>query len=303
MTLGGTRAEAAVLRHSLWLTVAIAFVGVGFGIVSGSLAIIFDGVASSINAAMTFLSLAVARLLAREGSRRFQFGYWHFEPMVLALNGALLVMFCFYGFVTGLGDLLAGGRDLAFGWAMAYAALSTVASLATWVYERWRNRSIRSELIGLDMQSWLMATAVSAALLVAFGYALLVEGTALAWTAALADPAVLALVSLGLAFMPIATLRRAWQDIFQMAPGPLDAAVEAAARGSVERHGLETFTSYVARAGRATFIEIHLVVPADFSLGKVATLDRIRREIAEELGPPRPERWLTVAFTGDATLI
>jgi cation diffusion facilitator family transporter len=303
MTLGAARAEAAVLRHSLWLTVVIAAVGVVFGILSGSLAIIFDGVASSINAAMTFLSLAVARLLAREGSRRFQFGYWHFEPLALALNGALLVMFCFYGFVTGVSDLLAGGRDLDFGWAMAYAALSTVASLVTWLYERWRNRTIRSELIGLDMQSWLMATAVSAALLVAFGYALMVEGTALAWTAALADPAVLALVSLGLAFMPIAVLHQAWQDIFQMAPGSLDAAVEAAARRAVERHGLATFTSYVARAGRATFIEIHLVLPADYPIDSVATLDRIRREIAEELGPARPERWLTVAFTGDATLI
>ena len=52
MTLGAARVEAAVLRHSLWLTVAIAAVGVVFGILSGSLAIIFDGVASSINAAM-----------------------------------------------------------------------------------------------------------------------------------------------------------------------------------------------------------------------------------------------------------
>lgn len=300
---GGTNLEAAVLRRSLAMTGGVAVTGIVFGLLSGSLAIVFDGVSSSIDAAMTLLALAVARLLAREGSRRFQFGYWHFEPMVLALNGALLVLFCFYGFVTAVGDLLTGGRELDFGWAMGYAALATIASVTAYVDERRRNRDIRSELIGLDMQSWLMSAAVSAALLVAFGFALLVVDTPYAWTAAYADPAVLALLSLGLAFVPVATLRAAWRDILQVAPPELDARVAAAAAAAVRRHGLVTHASYVACSGRATFIEIHLVLPAEFPLAGVATLDRIRAEIAEALGPGGPERWLTIAFTGDLELI
>jgi predicted Co/Zn/Cd cation transporter (cation efflux family) len=115
MAENGTNPEQAVLRHSLVMTVLLAAIGVGFGIVSGSLAIVFDGIGSSIDAAMTFLSLAVARLLARGDSRRFQFGYWHLEPMALALNGGLLMLFCLYGLVTAVGDLLAGGRELDFG--------------------------------------------------------------------------------------------------------------------------------------------------------------------------------------------
>jgi hypothetical protein len=52
------------------VTLALAAIGIGFGLVSGSLAIVFAGVSSTIDAAMTFLSLAVARLVLLEGSRR-----------------------------------------------------------------------------------------------------------------------------------------------------------------------------------------------------------------------------------------
>ncbi len=303
MTDAGTHPEQAVLRHSLVMTVVLAALGVGFGIVAGSLAIVFDGIGSSIDAGMTFLSLAVARLLARGDSRRFQFGYWHLEPMALVLNGGLLMLFCLYGLVSAVGDILAGGRELDFGWAVAYAAVAAVLSLGAHLYERWRNRRIGSELIRLDSVSWLMSAALSAALLVAFGLALLVEGTALAWTARYADSAVLAIISAALAVLPIGMLREAWRDIFQIAPEPLDEAVRTVMAGFVERHGCVTYSSYVARVGRARFIEVHVVLPPDFALGSAARLDALRAEIAALIGEAGPDRWLTIAFTGDPAQI
>ena len=295
--------EQAMLRHSLWMTLALAAIGVGFGLVSGSLAIVFDGVSSTIDAAMTFLSLAVARLVLLEGSRRFQFGYWHLEPMTLALKGGLLVVFCFYGLVTALGDLFTGGRDLDFGWALGYAAVATGLSLAMFLYERHGNRRIGSDLVRLDAVSWLMSMIISGALLVTFAIALALEGTSWAWAARYADPLVLAALSAGIACMPIAMLREAWRDIFQIAPTPLNALVEQVMHGFVEEHGLATYSSYVARVGRAQFIELHVVLPADFPIERIDTLDAMRREIAGALGVAGPDRWLTVAFTGDAGLI
>lgn len=140
---GDTRVEQTALRHSLFMTLLLAAIGVSFGVASGSLAIAFDGIGSAIDAAMTFLSLAVARLLGAD-SRRFQFGYWHFEPMALVFNGGLLVLSCLYGFISAIGDLLAGGRNLDFGWAVTYAALASILSLCAYVYKWRRNRQLSS---------------------------------------------------------------------------------------------------------------------------------------------------------------
>lgn len=65
------------------------------------------------------------------------------------------------------------------------------------------------------------------------------------------------------------------------------------------RHGFDDYVSYVQKHGRARFIEIHVVLPADYPVDNVATLDGLREEISTGLGKPDAARWLTISFTGD----
>ena len=71
-------AEQRLLKLSIAVTIGVALVGVVFGLLSGSMSIVFDGVFSAIDAAMSGLALFVSRLVTRvTENRRFQFGYWH----------------------------------------------------------------------------------------------------------------------------------------------------------------------------------------------------------------------------------
>mgnify|MGYP003481629558 FL=1 len=67
----------------------------------------------------------------------------------------------------------------------------------------------------------------------------------------------------------------------------------------VRERGFVTFSSYVARVGRAQFIEIYIVLPRDYAIGSVDLLDEIRAEIGDFIGDPGPQRWLTITFTAD----
>ncbi|MGH8088027.1 MAG: cation transporter, partial [Stenotrophomonas sp.] len=77
-----TTREQRVLKFSIGVTVAVSATGFTGGLLVGSQAILFDGVYSLVDVALTLVALAVLRLLGREGSSRFQYGYWHLEPMV-----------------------------------------------------------------------------------------------------------------------------------------------------------------------------------------------------------------------------
>src|SRR6187402_1086784 len=119
--------EQRILRRSIAVTVVVSLFGVVFGLLSGSLSIVFDGVFAVIDAAMSGLALFVSRLVSREtNNRRFQFGYWHIEPMVLAFNGGTLMLLCFYAFLNAVASFLDGGRQLAFDWAIVYAVIVCV---------------------------------------------------------------------------------------------------------------------------------------------------------------------------------
>ncbi|MGZ3341087.1 MAG: cation diffusion facilitator family transporter [Reyranella sp.] len=293
-------AEQRILRLSIGVTVFVSLFGVVFGLLSGSLSIVFDGVFAAIDAAMSGLALFVSRLVSREsGNRRFQFGYWHIEPMVLAFNGGTLMLLCFYAFLNAVDSFLAGGRQLDFDWAIAYAVTVCIVCFGMGFYEFRVNRKIGSDFVRLDAQSWLMSAAVTSALLVAFAIAWSLKGTRYGDLTPYADPVVLALLTLCLVFVPIRTVRRALQEILLITPPELDAHVRSVMDAVVSRHGFKTYTSYVAKVGRAQFIEIHLAVPAGMQLGDITAVDAIRREIAEAIGGEGPQRWLTIDFTAD----
>ena len=293
-------AEQRLLKLSIGVTILIGAFGVLFGLLSGSLSIVFDGVFGVIDAAMAVLSLFVSRLVSREGdNRRFQFGYWHIEPMVLAFNGGTLMLLCFYAFLNASGSFLDGGRRLDFDWAMVYAAAVGIVAFGMFFYARHRNRQIRSDFVRLDVQSWLMSAAITSALLLAFAAAWCLEGTRYAHLTPYADPFILAILSLVLVFVPIHTVRRALAEILLITPPDLDALVRRVMDELVGRHGFKGYTSYVAKVGRAQFIEIHVAVPPDTPLDSVAKADALRREIAEAIGGEGPQRWLTIDFTAD----
>jgi len=242
----------------------------------------------------------VSRLVTRQPTnRRFQFGYWHIEPMVLAFNGGTLMLLCLYAFVNAIDSFLAGGRQLDFDWALVYAVTVCIACFGMCYYEHRANRSIGSDFVRLDVQSWLMSACVTAALLVAFAIAWSMRGTRLDYLTPYADPVVLSLLTLTLVFVPIRTVRRALQEVFLITPPELDAHVRSVMDRVVREYRFSSYSSYVAKVGRAQFIEIHIVVNPNWPLDSVATADTIRREIADAIGGEGPQRWLTIDFTAD----
>ncbi len=294
-----SEAEQKLLKRSIGVTVAFASAGVLLGLVSGSQSIVFDGLFSVIDTLVLLLALTAARLVQREGDRRFQYGYWHIEPMVLAFNGSVLMFLCLYAFINAVGSFLEGGRELELDWALGYAAAACIVTFSMYVYERRENRRVRSELLRLDTQSWLMSALIASALLAAFALAWAIKGTRFAPFAPYVDPSVLALLSLYLITVPIKTVRRALKEILLITPPKLDQAVRTAMDVVIERHGFRKYTSYVAKVGRAYFIEIYIVAPVDFPLSGIAQLDAIRQEISEAIGNPEAYQWMAVSFTAD----
>jgi predicted Co/Zn/Cd cation transporter (cation efflux family) len=300
--------ERGVLRTSIAVTFIISSLGIGFGLISGSFSIAFDGVYALIDGGMSLLSLVVVNLitsyaLAGQSSRklreRFSFGLWHLEPMVLGLNGTLLISAALYALVTAVGSLLRGGRDLEFGAALTYAVVTVIVCSAIALVEWRANRTIKSEFIRLDVRGWIMSTGITAALLIAFLIGWAVQGTSWQWISPYIDPAVLAVVCALIIPLPTSTVRQALADIFLITPSDLKARLDAVAAAFVEKHGFVSYRAYAARVGRSKMIELYFIVPADAPARTIGEWDVLRDEIGALVGDEGPDRWLTIVFTGD----
>lgn len=302
------RTEQGVLRISIIVTIALAGFGILFGLLSGSAAILFDSTYELLDGGMTLLALLVANLIAASTSgdgiskklaERFTMGFWHLEPVVLMLNGTLLMAAAAYALVTAISSIMAGGRRLSFDYAIICVAVSLAGALAMAIFERRANRKVHSALIALDVKSWFIASALSAACLVAFLFGFVAQGTRLDWLVPYIDPAVLAAVCLVILPMPVGTVRQAVADILLVTPADLKQHVDEMAQAMVDRYGFEGYRAYVARVGRGRQIELYFIVPTHWPAKRLEEWDHLRDEIGDAIGGESPDRWLTVVFTTD----
>ena len=298
--------EQGFLRISVAATVAVAGSGIVSGLLSGSYSIAFDGAYSLIDAGMTLLAIWVSGLIARSSDGksailrdRFTMGLWHLEPIVLALNGALLVAVATYALINAVITTLHGGNDLRFGIAIVYAAATVVVCAVMATAGARVNRSLKSDFIALDVKAWVMSGGIALALLIAFLVGHAVADTPLAWLSSYADPVVLGCVCLVIIPIPVMTVLRALSEILLISPGSLKQRIDEVADQTVRRQGFLSYRSYVAKVGRATQVEIHFIVPKALPARTVEEWDRIRDEVGRGIGDEGPDRWLTIAFTAD----
>lgn len=115
------KTEANLLKISIFSTIVLAIIGIIFGLLASSSTIIFDSIYGLIDAVMTTLALIVAKLIINSTSKdfvnsrlekHFTMGFWHLEPIVLGVNGILLISAATYAFINAIDSFLLGGRDI-----------------------------------------------------------------------------------------------------------------------------------------------------------------------------------------------
>ncbi len=293
-----TSREQRQLRISIVATFMVGAACVAVGLAMHSQAIAFDGFYSLVDVVLTAGSLVVSRLVASEGSRRFQFGYWHLEPMLVVFNAAILTAICSYAAYTALLDLFKGGHELAFGFGAAWAAFMGVVSMGMAWQMRRQSIALDSVLLQLDAKGWLIGGCISLAVLIGFALAAVFEGGALAHWTRYIDSSILLLLTVMLLPLPLGSLWHALLEVLQLAPDELDNRVRTVMTEVLKEHGFLDYTSYVAKIGRMRFIDIHIHVSPSQQLGTMSEVDAVRSDIARRLGSDIRVEWLTIVFTG-----
>jgi predicted Co/Zn/Cd cation transporter (cation efflux family) len=153
-------------------------------------------------------------------------------------------------------------------------------------------------MLKLDARSWLVSTFLSLALLIGFAMATALAGTSLHGWIPYLDAIALLSMALIMLPMPLIGLWRSMSDVLQVAPSELDQRVHAVMDSLLKERQFLEYTSYIAKAGRGRFVEIHVLVPPDCRID-IATADAIRSEVSQRLNAGEPTFWLTIDFTAD----
>jgi cation diffusion facilitator family transporter len=248
--------------------IAISSIAVAIGVMglkylaylkTGSVALYSDALESIVNVITAVVALAAIEVARRPADRHHQFGHHKAEYFSAVLEGVLIVVAALavlheaYGVLFNPRPLTAARDGLVIN---GFAALINAGWAAFLIRDGRRHRSP-----ALIADGWHLVTDVVTSVGVIIGLLLAV---ATGWW--LLDPALAALVAVNILWAGYRIMR-------QSISGLMDEAVTADvareirklisqnASGALEAHDLKTRT-----AGRATFIEFHLVVPGSMTV-------------------------------------
>lgn len=242
-----------------------------------SVALYSDALESVVNVVTAIAALAAIRISARPADRQHQFGHHKAEYFSAVLEGVLIIVAALL-ILHSAWQALRDPRTLSDPMmGLAINGVATVINAAwSWTLVRY-GRRWRSPALVAD--GWHLFTDVATSIGVIVGLALAVIT---GW--AILDPALAALVAVNI-------LVAGWRLVSSSISGLMDEAVDSEigrriraliaehADGAIEAHDLRTRT-----AGRATFIDFHLVVPGTMSVVDAHRIcDRIEQALEAEI--------------------
>ena len=277
MSLGFPTGTADKLKLAAVTSIVVAAVVLGLKYlayrVTDSVALYSDALESIVNLITALVALYAIHVSAQPADRRHQFGHHKAEYFSAVIEGVLIVVAALLIFREAYDSYL---HPRALNEPVRGLAINGVATAinAGWSYFllTWGRRQRSPALVG---DGWHLMTDVATSVGVIGGLLLAMQT---GWH--VLDPALAALVGANI-------LWAGWRLVRESVSGLMDEAVTAEvarhirevissnAEGAIEAHDVKTRT-----AGRATFIEFHLVVPGNMT---VAASHRICDRIEQAL--------------------
>ncbi len=292
--------ERRALKVSLGGALFMALLGFGYAFYTHSEAILLDGVYSLVGLLLDLLTLQVAVLVERPRDEHFQFGYAQFEPLLNLFKGLVFLGICVFATISSVKTLHAGGREILLGGALVYALLATTGCVITAAYTRRIAKRSQSDLVGVSAKGWVLDSAFSSAVLLAFVLGFLAQGSGFDPYLPYLDPVlVLILVVLALP-VPVGVLRDSLREVVLMAPSAdLQRAIHERLQRVIQGLGFDDYMVRVVKVGRVVYANIHLLAGERHSRATLAQLDEVRGQIRESMRSMSDRLVLDIVITAN----
>ncbi len=295
------RLEQRALSISLATIIFIAFGSIAYGLYIKSDVVILNGVLSMISLLGSALNLWGAKLVLSPENDRFQYGYWHIEPLIHSANALILLLICIYALINGIEGLRSGGNVVDSLQVMLFSAVTGVICGVIWLYEVIVADRIGSQFVKNDAKEWFLDFSFSMVTLIGFVPLFFLDYPFRDPWQRYADSTMVIVLSLFLAPYPLRVLIQNIPEILLMSSS--DEALIRRLNKVLSQIGTEhkiiKYSSHIAKVGQKHFIEVNILVDPNCELQTIVQQDQLRSRIWEACQMPLDKMWLTVCITAD----
>ncbi|MDN2501822.1 cation transporter [Nocardia nova] len=287
------------LVFSMWASVVFVVVSLAWGLAAGSQMIVFDGLYSLVGIALSAVSVAAQRTVAKGADASYPWGRETWEPVVIVVRSTALGGLCVYGSVNAVREILHGGRAVSAVSALAYAITASLLSVLV-ALVLWRAARSGPGLVRAEAAEWGGDAAFSLVTLAGFGAAVASESAGRDDIARYVDPTLVIIVSLAYLWIPIRLFRSAFREILTMAaPRSVVTDVERLCDRVRTTHGFAESFVRASTVGSRLDLELAFILGPRTPERTVEFFDAIRADIDAQLNARNYHHSTSVVFTAD----
>lgn len=292
--------ESYLLKISTLGTLFFAVLGIAWGWTVKSEMILFDGMYSLGGVILSLLALIGSIYINKKDYENYPFGKRMIEPLIVIIKSLAIFIMCIYSLTGSIKELLTGGNEVQYGYALIYALISTLGCGIAYFFLKKKGKAINSSLVNIESSQWLMDTLLSLGVLVGFLIANILQHTEFIWFNKYLDPLMIIICSSVFIKMPIKSLGDGLKELLEFkADDSITLEIDKLVEGIEREYNFEDTITRVSKTGNDLRIEIDFIYNEESNIKALDEMDSLREKIFNSLSHINYEKWLNVSFTKD----
>ena len=156
-----SKREKKAMSVSLYANLMFVVVELVMAIVTGSQAVLLDGVYDGIEFVMLLPSIFLIPLLYKPSNEKYPFGHMQMETVFIVVKGITMITVTVGLITNSINILFHGGRPVDFGVVAWFELFACVLGIIVTFYLKRKNKAMNSPLITVEMQGWKMDSMLS----------------------------------------------------------------------------------------------------------------------------------------------
>lgn len=292
--------ESYLLKISTLGILFFAVLGIAWGWTVKSEMILFDGMYSLGGVILSLLALMGSIYINKKDYEKYPFGKKMIEPLIVIIKSLAIFIMCIYSLTGSIKDLINGGNEVQYGYALIYALISTLGCGIAYFFLKKKGKAINSSLVNIESSQWLMDTLLSLGVLVGFLIANIIKHTEFIWFNRYLDPLMVIICSSVFIKMPIKSLGDGLKELLEFkADDSITLEIDKLVEGIEREYNFEDTITRVSKTGNDLRIEIDFIYNEESNIKVLDEMDGVREKIFNSLSHINYEKWLNVSFTKD----
>lgn len=256
--------EKKAMSVSLYANLFFVITELVMAIITGSQAVLLDGVYDGVEFLMLLPSIFLIPFLYKPSNEKHPFGYMQVETLFVVVKGIMMSAVTIGLIINNINVMIHGGHIVSFKSVVYFELFACVLGIVVSVYLKNKNKTMNSPLLDIERKGWLVDSIVSLGMAAAFLVPVLFQDTWMSPIIPYSDQIITIILSICMLPIPLKTVVSGIRDLMLIPPEEeVIMEIKSTVEPIIGIYGHKNLYYDILKTGRKLWISVYITFDKD----------------------------------------